>query len=117
MNVCLDKNSENENHGKYSSKAVERRSFSASYPSFQRLVEKGKARAVRAEREMEESYAAPIAPGEIVGKIFYTLDGEKLGETDIKATDGAEKIGFWGIVRRVAQKIISFYPDISENNA
>ncbi|MBQ4297395.1 MAG: D-alanyl-D-alanine carboxypeptidase [Clostridia bacterium] len=93
------------------------KSFSASYPSFQRLVEKGKARAIRPERETEESYAAPIAPGEIIGKVFYTLDSEKIGETDIKATDGAEKIGFWGVVRRVAQKIISFCPDISENNA
>ncbi|MBQ7170657.1 MAG: D-alanyl-D-alanine carboxypeptidase [Clostridia bacterium] len=90
--------------------------FSAEYPSFLRLVEKGKAKSVRQERELEESYAAPIVPGEIIGKVFYTLDGERIGETDIKASAGAEKIGFWGVVRRVVQKIIAFYPDKSEND-
>lgn len=95
---------------------AEESGFSAEYPSFVRLVEKGKAKAVRAERELRESYAAPIAPGEIVGKVCYTLGGEKIGETEIKASAGAERIGFWGVARRVTQKILAFYPDKSEKN-
>ncbi len=72
----------------------EKDSCEISHGEFCALVKKGGDKSVEVRRELEESIAAPIAQGDKVGNVIFTLDGEELGRVDITASESVERISF-----------------------
>ncbi len=68
---------------------------------FNIVLGKGEREAVKRELELPETIAAPIREGDVIGKIIYTLNGEVVGESEIKAAENVDKIGFFGVVSRI----------------
>lgn len=67
------------------------------------LVEKGKQDQVTAKVTLAESVEAPVAAGQVVGKISYLLDNEVIGEARLLTEKEVEKLtfsrGFWQLLR------------------
>ena len=45
--------------------------------------------------ELPEEIPAPVRAGQQVGRLWYELDGKKLGEVDLVAAESTEKLGFF----------------------
>ena len=71
------------------------------YPSYSTLLPKGKNKNVVTEFLINEKIPAPIAKGDVVGKVKYLLDGNILSECDIIAAEDVEKISFFGLLDRM----------------
>lgn len=76
----------------------------AGYNSSDFVVGKGKSDKIEKICEIPESVDAPVAKGEIIGKVIYTLDGEKIGETPIYALEGVKKMNFGEMFSRLIKK-------------
>ena len=50
---------------------------------------------------LPETVAAPVRAGEPVGTLTFTCRGEKLGEVDVTAATGVDRIGFGGMLMRL----------------
>lgn len=72
-----------------------------SYEKFTVLLPKGKSKAVQTEFLINESVAAPIAEGEKVGTVRYLCDGNLIGEGDIVAKEGVDRISFFELLIRM----------------
>ena len=70
---------------------------------FSVALPKEKIAAVRAEVELPNRLSAPLAPGDVVGRVLYTLDGETVGETPITVAERVDKISFFEILRRLLE--------------
>ena len=71
------------------------------------LIKKGEDKNIEQTINIEENLAAPIAEGQKVGEIIYTLDGKELGRTNIVAETGVEKKTFFSIASYVYQNWFS----------
>ena len=58
------------------------------------VVPKGREGDVASEVSLAEKVPAPVEEGQQLGKITYSLDGEQLGETPIKAKSSVDEITF-----------------------
>ncbi len=76
------------------------------YNDFSALIGKGKSDAIEHSIALPDNLSAPVHEGDVVGKITYTLNGETIGECDICALEGVEKIGYFGVMRSLFKKII-----------
>ena len=47
---------------------------------------------------------APIKKGEVVGKITYILDGEKIGECSLICDEDVKKINFFNMEQHILDK-------------
>ncbi len=61
---------------------------------------------VECKYEIPENLSAPIEKGQKIGKIYYELDGEKIGESDIIACASVAEISFWEIFWRITMNFI-----------
>lgn len=77
-----------------------------SYGEFAYAVKKGEASRVESTLTMDESIAAPVKKGSVVGKVSYTLDGAEIGSVDIVTTESIDKIGYFGLLFRMIAGII-----------
>ena len=71
------------------------------------LIKKGEDKNIEQTINIEENLAAPIAEGQKVGEIIYTLDGKELGRANIVAETGVEKKTFFSIADYVYQNWFS----------
>ena len=71
------------------------------------LIKKGEDKNIEQTINIEENLAAPIAEGQKLGEIIYTLDGKELGRTNIVAETGVEKKTFFSIASYVYQNWFS----------
>ena len=51
--------------------------------------------------DIPQALQAPISEGDVVGKIYYELDGEKIGESDVIACETVVKIKYWQVLLRM----------------
>lgn len=58
------------------------------------LVEKGRERDVQSQVTLDELVQAPVAQGQILGRISYLLDGEVIAESDVTAAGSVQKMNF-----------------------
>ena len=58
------------------------------------LLPKGSKKEIKIEYLIENEITSPVSQGDVIGKIVFTLNGEKLGESDIKSTETVEKMNF-----------------------
>ncbi len=68
---------------------------------FSITLPKEKIHEVTATLELPEKLVAPLAKGEVVGRVVYSLDGEVIGETGVVLTDSVDRISFFEIFRRL----------------
>lgn len=81
-------------------------SITAGYDSSDFVVGKGKADKIQVSYEIPESIDAPVKKGTVIGKVIYTLDGEKIGETPIYALESAKKMTFGEMFSRLIKKYL-----------
>ncbi|MBE6656802.1 MAG: D-alanyl-D-alanine carboxypeptidase [Ruminococcaceae bacterium] len=74
---------------------------SLSLTPFSVALPKEKLAAVEAVVELPMRLCAPLAIGDKVGRVVYTLDGETIGETPITVSERVDKISFLEILRRL----------------
>ncbi len=72
--------------------AKEVRVYSQSNQSF--LLPKGSKSSIKVEYHIPNETASPVLKDDAVGKVVFTLNGEVLGEAQIKASDTVEKMNF-----------------------
>ena len=70
------------------------------------LVPKGASSKVTVETEMPDSVKAPITAGDTVGKITFSLNGERLGEANIVSSATENRISFQELLYIMLQRFI-----------
>ncbi len=70
------------------------------------VLDKGIAEKVTTKIEAPEKIAAPIASGQKIGKIIFMCNDEKIGETDIVASETIGKISYWEIFIRILRNFM-----------
>lgn len=73
----------------------------AEYEPYTALLQKGKNKSVKKEYLLSESVSAPVKKGDTVGTVRYTCGNEIIAETEIKASEDIERIGFFGMLSRL----------------
>ncbi len=76
-------------------------SCATEYEPYKALLAKGKSKAVKKEFLLSDSVSAPIKKGDTVGTVRYSCGSEILSETEIKASEDIERIGFFGMLSRL----------------
>ncbi len=82
------------------------RELSVSFDAFACTVPKGQAKNVSCAIELPEKIVTPVAQGEQVGAVVYTLDSVEIGRVPIVAVEGAEKIGFGTLFRMLVCRFL-----------
>ena len=72
-----------------------------SYPAFEKTVPKGAEGRVVGKMELPEAVEAPLAAGDTVGRVVYTLDGEALGAVPVTACEGVARLSFGTLFLRL----------------
>ena len=75
--------------------------------SFNTVLPKSELKNVEIEYQIPENLSAPIKAGDVVGKIKFTLNGEKLGECDIFVKEEVPKLKFTDVFALILQKIFT----------
>ena len=60
------------------------------------LLRKGQEKQVTCTTELAEDLEAPVYEGQVIGQILVMLDGEKIAEYPIRASEGVARLGFGG---------------------
>lgn len=76
---------------------------SAVYPEFS-IVQEKSAGEVTQNIEMNENLTAPIAQGDVIGKVIYQSNGETIQEQEIVSAVEVEKLNFLGVLRMMIGK-------------
>ncbi|MBO5127755.1 MAG: D-alanyl-D-alanine carboxypeptidase [Clostridia bacterium] len=76
-------------------------SCAGTYPSYTRLMPKGKNKSIQTEILMDERIPAPVQTGDRIGTVRYLSDGDVLHEEAIVASENVEKITFGGLFLRM----------------
>ncbi len=71
------------------------------YQPLTRLLGKGKSKSVTTEFLLEEELPAPIAKGDVVGKVRYSIDGEVIAEEPVIASEDVDRIGYMSLLWRM----------------
>lgn len=65
------------------------------------LVPKGKENALEKEVTISENLAAPLEPGQIIGKLTVRLDGNELGSVDIICKEPVQELQFLSSIQKI----------------
>jgi len=68
---------------------------------FSAVVPRSEVSQVSMRIELPDALDAPVAEGDEVGRIVYTLGERELGSLSITACESVERVGFWGIFARI----------------
>ena len=61
---------------------------------FSCVIDKGQLSKIEKSIEISDQYTAPVKAGECIGKVIFTLDGKKIGESEVLSQNSAEKITY-----------------------
>lgn len=70
------------------------------------LLTKNKTTNVEEEIVLPEKIQAPVAEGDKVGEVIYTINGEKVGAADIIAKEGCEKTNYFDLLGKIFRNLI-----------
>ncbi|MDD4773194.1 MAG: D-alanyl-D-alanine carboxypeptidase [Eubacteriales bacterium] len=76
------------------------------YGEFNMVLERGSGKEIETKIILDESIAAPVHRGDLVGKIEYTKEGVKIGEIDITAGEDIGRIGYFGLLQKLLLKYL-----------
>lgn len=71
------------------------------------IVKKGNETKVDTEINIDTGCIAPVAKNQVVGKVEFKIDGQKIGENDIVTISEVTKIGFWDLFFKNTKKLFS----------
>ena len=71
------------------------------------LIEKGKDKNVEQNIDLPSNISAPVATGQKLGEVTFSLDGEVISKTDIIAKDNVDKINLFNISKKVYYSWVS----------
>ena len=71
------------------------------------LIEKGKDKNVEQNIDLPSSISAPVATGQKLGEVTFSLDGEVISKTDIIAKDNVDKVNLFNISKKVYYSWVS----------
>ena len=74
---------------------------------FAKLVNKSERNRIEKEYTIPDCLSAPLAEGDVLGRVTYKLDGEIIGESDIFVKDKIESIGLWELYGRIIKTIFT----------
>lgn len=99
------------NYGLYTAPEVElgditvyggvERTLPLKYEKFTTVLPKENIKNIRYEVSLPEYISAPVKDGDSVGQIIYMNGEEEIGRTEIYSDYGTERIGFFGVLRRI----------------
>ncbi len=72
---------------------------------FSCIVPKSSLKKIDVVYDIPKYITAPVADGDIVGKVTYKLNGQEIGSTDIFVKENVEKIGIFKIFARIITNI------------
>ncbi len=78
----------------------------AGYDGSSYVVGKGKSDKIQVSCEIPESVDAPVKKGSVVGKVVYTLEGTKIGESPVYALEDVKKMNFSEMFSRLLKKYL-----------
>ena len=70
------------------------------------VLDKDSSKNVLVKYEAPEKLVAPIKEGDVVGKVIFECNGEKIGESEIFANESVGKISYWEIFTRIFKKFL-----------
>lgn len=73
---------------------------------FSAVIDKASAQNVELTYEIPEHLNAPVEKGSVIGKILYRIGEDTIGESEIYAAEGVEKITFGEILLRLLKNIL-----------
>lgn len=68
---------------------------------FRKLVKRGQAGLISVRKEIPASISAPIHEGQKVGRLIYELQGKKMGEVQLAATESVDRLSFLQTIFRL----------------
>lgn len=82
-------------------------SVTAKNRGFSAVIDKAQANEVERVYEIPQFLPAPIKQDDVIGKVVYRIGDEIIGESDIFAAEGTEKITFSEILLRLIRSILA----------
>ncbi len=79
----------------------EREYVKVAHGAFACVLPKASVGAVEKSVELPDTLTAPVRAGEDVGAVVFVCQGKEVGRIAIQATETSERIGFWGLFRRM----------------
>ncbi len=76
---------------------------------FSALLKKGDEKRVESTVVLPRSVSAPVAVGDAVGYIEYSVDGKAIGKADIVASESMERISFMELLLALARGIVGCF--------
>ena len=76
------------------------------YAAFGAVVPKGGAGRVQTEIVLPQKLTAPLAAGQEVGAVVFTLDGREIGRVPVLVTEEVPKIGFFSLLKRMLAQML-----------
>ncbi len=81
------------------------RNCPAQFGAFSCVLKKSEMKGVSATSEYQNTLKAPVRAGDKIGRVVYKIGEREVGSVDIFASQGVEKINFWGIFARMIAKV------------
>lgn len=78
--------------------------ISTYFPSISLLTGKGLHKQIEKSVNLPDSISAPVAAGNKLGEIIYTLNGTELGRVDITAGETVDRLSYFGIMSKIVKK-------------
>lgn len=75
-------------------------------PGYTDVVSKESASSIERKVEVDKKISAPLAKGDKVGIVSYTLNGKVIHEDDIIVASGVEKMTYFGLISRLLQSFV-----------
>lgn len=75
--------------------------LSLTYERYHTVTDKANAGKIKEETVLPEKVSAPVKAGDVIGTVRYTLDGETVAETPIKAASDVPRIDFITLLWRM----------------
>ncbi len=71
------------------------------YAGFSAMLKKGDEKNVTEKVTLNESAAAPVKKGDIIGEVVYMVGEEEIGKVPVTAAEDIAKISYWGLLLRL----------------
>jgi D-alanyl-D-alanine carboxypeptidase (penicillin-binding protein 5/6) len=84
----------------------EKTNVPADYKPISLLVKKGSKSKVEQKAFFEEEISAPIIRGQVLGRVIYSIDGVKVGESPIVASEDVRKVDFGIMFNKIWDSIL-----------
>lgn len=77
-----------------------------SYGEFSAVLKKGDEKNVTETVTLNESVAAPVKAGDVVGEVTYSIGDEVIGKVPVTASEDVAKISYWGLILRLLRGVL-----------